>query len=91
MLVVTPSTAVSASARSSARSAAGRSSPCAMTLASIGSYSLPTTMPARQAGIHPDTGPVRLDEVEHVAAGGQEAARGILGVDAGLDGVARAW
>ena len=44
-------------------------------------------MPRDQAGIDPHTGPVRLGEVEHVAAGGQEAAAGILGVDAGLDGV----
>ena len=42
---------------------------------------------ARQPGIHPDAGTVGLGEIEHVTAGGQEAAGGILGVDPGLDGV----
>ena len=35
------------SARASRRSAVARSAPCAMTLASIGSYAVPTSVPAR--------------------------------------------
>ncbi|MCW2942194.1 MAG: hypothetical protein JWN00_5179, partial [Actinomycetia bacterium] len=46
MLVWTPSRVHEASARSSRRSAEGRSAPHAMTFASIGSYTLPTTSPA---------------------------------------------
>ena len=42
---------------------------------------------ARQPGVDAHARAVRLGEVEHVAAGRQEAAGGILGVDAGLDGV----
>ncbi len=42
----------------------------------------------REAGIDTDTGPLGLGEVEHLAAGGQEPARGILRVHPGLDGVA---
>ena len=87
MLVVTPSTAVSASARSSARSAADRSPAWAMTLASIGSYSLPMTVP----GARPESTrmPVAdgFHDVEHRSSGGQKATPGILRVDAGLDGV----
>ena len=40
-----------------------------------------------QPGVDADAGTGRFDEIEHLAAGGQEFARGIFGVDAGLDGV----
>ena len=43
--------------------------------------------PHRQAGIHPDLWAGRFQQAEHRPAGGQEAGRGVLGVDAGLDRV----
>ena len=42
----------------------------------------------RQARIDPYPVSRRLDDIEHRTAGGQEPATGILGVDAGLDGMA---
>ena len=55
--VVSPRIAVSSSAATSARRAASRSGPCAMTLPSIGSYDVLTTWPALERVVDADVAP----------------------------------
>ena len=79
---------MSASARSSARSAAGSVAGVGDDLGQHRVVLAADDGAGRQAGVDPDTGARRLGQVEHRSPGGQEAAAGILRVDAGLDGVA---
>ena len=87
--VVTPDELeASASARSSRRSAVARSAPCAMTLASIGSYDVPTSRAGADARVDAHARPRRLAVDAHGAGRRQEAGRGILGVQPRLDRMA---
>ena len=85
-MVVSPRIAVSSSASTSARRAASRSAPWAMTLPSIGSYDVLTDLPALQRVV--DAGAASGQRTSVGRAGlRQEAAEGVLGVDPGLDRV----
>ena len=86
VLVVRPRIAVSSSAATSARRAASRSGPWAMTLPSIGSYDVLTTWPLSSACVDPGAGRASA-RGRRVPACGQEAAEGVLGVDPRLDRV----
>ncbi len=87
MLVVTPRTAVSASALSRARIAAGRSSSVCDDLGQHRVVVAADDGAAGQAGVDPHAGTVGFGEVEHGTAGRQEAVSGVLRIDARLDGV----
>ena len=87
MLVPSPSRAVRDSAESSRSSASSRSAPHAITFDSIGSYVAAHHRPDRDARVDPDALARRLGEHQDLPAGGQEPARGVLGVDPGLDRV----
>ena len=71
--------------RRAVRSACSRSAPYAITFASIGSYAVVTSVPvSTQPSIRT---PARELDPGQQAGAGPVFARGVLGVDAGLDGV----
>ncbi len=85
-LVSTPATSVAARASPSPATAAARSSPPTRSLASSGSYSGVTSVPV-STHVSTRTAGGNRTAVEQARAG-LEAAGGVLGVEAGLDGVA---
>ena len=88
MTVARPSTLNSASARRDRSSASSRVAPVTISLASIESNWPPITEPVSTPESSRTPGPVGGVELGDRAGGGQEAAAGVLAVDAELDRVA---
>ena len=86
-LVVTPRIRLRCRASASRSAASALVGACAMTLASIGSNSTPTTLPASTPESHRHRGSAAGCQSDQGARRGQEPGRRILGVEPRLDGM----